>query len=290
MSLVADLMAGALDPGYADVARRRAERGEESRGVATGSRAGLLTLGLIVVGLLLATAAVQTRNRAPAAAQTKAELIREVRVRTAATDRLARDLDQLRQRVDNARSTGLSLTSEGAAAARRLQMLELATGSEAVHGPGVLVHIVEPAHPSPAADAAGADATTEDGRVLDQDLQTVVNALWAAGAEAISIDGQRLTSLSAIRSAGEAVLVNYRPLSPPYDIAAIGPSDLAQSFADSVGGRYLKALETYGITSAVTPQKDVHVAAATDLGLDQVRVTTPHAATPAATPSGKATP
>jgi uncharacterized protein YlxW (UPF0749 family) len=281
-------MEGALDPAYAEAAKARAERGRHARGVALGSRAVLLTLGLLAVGLLLATAAVQTRNRAPAAAQTKAALIEEVRSRTAATDRLARDLQKLSAEVDKARSTGLSVTSEGAAAARRLSALELVTGAEAVHGPGVHVHIAEPAHggasPTP---TSGDSSTTDDGRVLDQDLQTVVNGLWAAGAEAISIDGQRLTSLSAIRSAGEAVLVNYRPLSPPYDILAVGPRDLGQSFADSVGGRYLKALETYGISSDVTPEKDVVVPAATDLGLDQVVVTSspsPSTTTSAGTP------
>lgn len=276
MSLVADLMEGALDPAYAAAAEARARRGRHARGLATGSRAGLLTLGLLAVGLLLAVAAVQTRNRAPAAAQTKAALIEEVRSRTAATDRLARDLDTLSAQVDRARSSGLSVTSDGAAAAQRLASLSLVTGATAVHGPGVHVHIAEPDHatPSPAASGDGA-ASTDDGRVLDQDLQTIVNGLWAAGAEAISIDGQRLTALTAIRSAGEAVLVNYRPLSPPYDILAVGPRDLAQSFADSVGGRYLKALETYGITSDVSPEKDVTVPAASDLGLDQVRLSTP---------------
>lgn len=293
MSLVADLMAGALDPAYAAAAEARAQRGRHARGLATGSRAGLLTLGLLAVGLLLAVAAVQTRNRAPAAAQTKAALIAEVRARTAATDQLARQIDTLSAAVDRARTSGLSVTSEGAAAARRLDSLGLLTGAVAVHGTGVHVHVAEPAHasPSPTASGAGGD-TSDDGRVLDQDLQTIVNGLWASGAEAVSIDGQRLTALTAIRSAGEAVLVNYRPLSPPYDILAVGPRDLAQTFADSVGGRYLKALETYGITSEVTPEKDVVVPAATDLGLDQVEVRTspsPSATTRASSTSRSST-
>ena len=61
-----------------------------------------------------------------------------------------------------------------------------------------------------------------DGRVYDRDLQDVVNALWLAGAEAMSINGQRLTAATAIRSAGEAILVNSRPLSPPSLVHAIG--------------------------------------------------------------------
>ena len=49
--------------------------------------------------------------------------------------------------------------------------------------------------------------------MLDRDLQVIVNGLWAAGAEAIAVNGQRLTACSAIRSAGEAILVDFRPLS-----------------------------------------------------------------------------
>ena len=50
--------------------------------------------------------------------------------------------------------------------------------------------------------------------MIAQDLQIVVNGLWDAGAEAISVNGQRLTSKSAIRFAGQAILVNYRPADP----------------------------------------------------------------------------
>ena len=59
------------------------------------------------------------------------------------------------------------------------------------------------------------DRASDTGRVLDRDLQVMVNALWAAGAEAIAINGQRLTARSAIRYAGEAILLDFRPLVPP---------------------------------------------------------------------------
>ena len=96
----------------------------------------------------------------------------------------------------------------------------------------------------------GQDSTGSDqGRVLDRDLQIVVNGLWAAGAEAIAINGERLTSLSAIRSAGQAILVDYRPLVPPYVIEAIGdPTRLQAGFADDIAGPYVQSLEdNYGV-------------------------------------------
>ena len=73
-------------------------------------------------------------------------------------------------------------------------------------------------------DAPTDDPDTQDPtlRVQDVDLQVVVNGLWAAGAEAIAVNGHRLTSMTAIRSAGDAVLVDLVPLSSPYKVDAIG--------------------------------------------------------------------
>jgi uncharacterized protein YlxW (UPF0749 family) len=79
--------------------------------------------------------------------------------------------------------------------------------------------------------------------VLDRDLQVVVNALWAAGAEAVAINDQRLSALSAIRGAGKAVLVDFQPLVPPYQVTAIGnPARLQAGFASYGGADYLQQL------------------------------------------------
>jgi uncharacterized protein YlxW (UPF0749 family) len=103
-----------------------------------------------------------------------------------------------------------------------------------VTGPGMLVFL---ANADLAADADPVGGSAEDdasGRIRDGDLQKVVNALWAAGAEAISINGQRLGPTSAIRFAGEAVLVDFRPVTNPYEISAIGdPEAMSRSFLEN---------------------------------------------------------
>jgi uncharacterized protein YlxW (UPF0749 family) len=77
----------------------------------------------------------------------------------------------------------------------------------------------------------GGTVVDSRGRVQDGDLQLVVNALWAAGAEAVSINGQRLGPTTAIRFAGEAVLVDFRPVTNPYEISAIGdPENVSRAF------------------------------------------------------------
>ena len=95
--------------------------------------------------------------------------------------------------------------------------------------------------------------------MLDRDLQIIVNGLWAAGAEAIAINGERLTTLSAIRSAGQAILVDFRPLVPPYVVEAIGdPAHLQAGFATDMAGAYVQSLrDNYGIQVSVSSQKIV---------------------------------
>ena len=105
------------------------------------------------------------------------------------------------------------------------------------------------------------------GRVQDIDLQHVVNGLWAAGAEAISINGQRLTARSAIRTAGSAINVDFRPLSPPYAIDAIGdPKSLAARFQETSDGRYLLQLKSqFGIIYEMSTKDALTLPAAAQL-------------------------
>lgn len=259
MSLLTNLMDNSLDGGYAEAAARRA-----TTGGARWRPSWLLAVGLLGVGLLLATSAAQVRDRAPAAAEARAALTREIDRRTAATDRLEVQLDQLRASVAKGRQDALRLTTSGSELAARLANLETATGAGPVVGPAVVVRIED----APTSDSAAADGdpragdANRQGRVSDRDLQTITNELWAAGAEAIAINGQRLTALSAIRSAGEAVLVDFRPLSPPYDVVAVGDASAVQAaFAEGFGGSYLQVLKGYGITYSIDTKKRVRLPA-----------------------------
>jgi len=137
-------------------------------------------------------------------------------------------------------------------------------GAVAVRGPGLRVVLSDAAQ-----DATAADAPAGSGRVVDRDLQTVVNGLWLAGAEAVSVNGQRLTSLSAIRAAGGALLVDYRPLTPPYVLSAVGdPAALQTRLAAEAAGRYLRALQdNYGIGVRIETADALQLPAASRLEL-----------------------
>ncbi len=113
-------------------------------------------------------------------------------------------------------------------------------GLEAVTGPGVTVTL------SDASDET-ADQVIEDGEinpnrlvVHQQDIQAVVNAMWQGGAEAITLQGQRIVSTTGIKCEGNAVLIQGVPYPEPYIISAIGsPSRIESAIErDSDIGNY----------------------------------------------------
>lgn len=277
MSLLADLMANTLDEGYQREATRRAAveaagvpEGDPARPRRSGWQNGVaLVLVLGFAGLVLTVAAQQTHANAPAVAQARNDLIDRVRSETDQADDLQRRLEVLRAEVDGVRDEALAATSAGSAARAELARLSAMAGVSAVRGPGIKVVVDDAPTGSLRADGA-------TGRVLDTDLQRLLNGLWAAGAEAVSVNNQRLTQLTAVRSAGDAILVAYRPLSPPYEVLAIGnPSDLEVDFVDGPGGRWFQTLKGFGISFTVTAEKDLRLPAATGVTLRNAQVAEP---------------
>jgi uncharacterized protein YlxW (UPF0749 family) len=259
MSLLTNLMENSLDEGYAAAAARR----QPSTGDSHRRRTSLtLLFGLLAVGLLLSTAAAQARAHASSTAEARSALLAEIRGRTAANDTLEKSLERDRASVAATRKRALRLTAEGSSLAARLSPLEVVTGASPIVGPALVVHLAD----APAEDKSGADNdprtdSETDGRVTDRDLQTVVNEVWASGAEAVTVNGQRLTALSAIRSAGDAILVDFRPLSPPYDIVGVGDARAMRArFAEGFGGSYLQALRDYGISYSLSTKASARLA------------------------------
>lgn len=242
MSLLADIAANALDPGYALAAERRSalDRSAErpaDRPAARHHSAGAAVVGVVLVGLLLALAARQATVRAPAATRTRMNLAAQVQSQSAQVASLQRQVDRLQATTAADRQAALSGTAAGAALAAVVRRQELVAGVIGVTGPGLRVTLDD------------APASTRTNRVLDRDLQALVNALWAAGADAIAVDGERLTAQSAIRQAGDAVLVDFKPVMPPYVIDAVGdPVRLETSFATSAAAARMRNLaQLYGL-------------------------------------------
>src|SRR4051794_18879049 len=202
-ALLEAVVADALDPAYSAAAERRRDRPPRAR----SATVALLVAGGLVLGLVLG----RERLVAPSAEDARSALLGDARARTATVDELSSRVDALRQETNALQLSVLDASRQGRALASRTADLETATAATAVTGPGVEVTVDD------APDAGGdgtsserrPDGTVVPGRVTDRDLQDVVNALWAGGAEAISVGGIRLSPTTAIRTAGQTILADY---------------------------------------------------------------------------------
>lgn len=266
MSLLTQVMTDTVDEGYAEAARRRANEDAAGEPPQRGWTGPGLFVGLLLIGLVLAGAVVEVRERATATNEARSALLDEVQRRVSAVDAAAADLAVLRADIGRMRDEALAAGgAPGAATGEQLERLELASGSVPVEGPGLTVTIDD-------AEPVDGPPRAED-RVLDRDLQSLVNGLWAAGAEAVSVNDQRLTSLSAIRSADIAILVDYRPLLPPYVVRAVGDARAMEpAFADSTAGRELRLLvDNYGFRFDVARTERLRLPGAAALSLRTAR-------------------
>jgi len=256
------LLADALASDYADTQKTqfRNRSGRDSfRVLIVAASATLVTL---VLGMAIA----QTRIQATENSLTRNALVDRVQ----AADRRVQALEVSVLTAQNdliaAERSILAGTSLGEQAQQRLERLRSATGQSEVTGSGVTVTIDDAPVTSETA------LVNEPGKIVDRDLQIVVNGLWQAGATDIAINGRRLTPTSAIRSAGEAILVNYRPLIPPYVVSAIGPdaNQIIGRFREGTAGLLLEELEaTYGVFWELQTVGEVTLpAAASDIRQD----------------------
>lgn len=266
--LLPELLRDTLEPAYAEAAARRSA-GAPSAGSGRGRTAVVAALALL--GLLLGTAYVDARDAAPASERTRQSLLEDVRRDSARSADLRARLAALRAEVSEAVDAELRATQVGRDRREAVATLETVIGLVAVDGPGVIVTVSDAA-PVETVDPVTGDPVTavpEAGVVLDLDLQAVVNALWAAGAEAIAVNGQRLASRTSIRTAGEAVLVDFQPVLNPYVVRAIGdPARLLPRFAGSqTAARYEAYQQLYGIGFTLVAQETLSVPAASDTDL-----------------------
>lgn len=243
MTLITEMMQRPLDPGYTAAAEAREKSGLPR---ATGHQGPMLVIFAVLVGALLAISALALRAPETSASQIKSALVGRIEASRAHADAQTRLIATVRSEINATQAAALSQQSQSGLA-EELSRLELAAGTVPVTGPGLVLTIDDAAAPVDPKNAdvnKGTAAGTDEGKVIAMDLQRVVNGLWQAGAEAISVNGHRLTARAAIRFAGEAILVDYRPLVRPYAITAIGdPGSLGVEFAGNDGGSYLQSLK-----------------------------------------------
>ena len=247
MSLLNSLLANPLDAGYEHY---RAEHG--SRPASVIGKIGVFAVAVALgFGSIVATSSL----RAPAG-DVKSNLKSQASERTAAVEALNDDVQSLGRAIDQYSQSGSSASSNPAQ--------DLMTATTPVSGPGITVTLTDRSGPGKGS-----------GTVRDQDLAMVVNALWAAGAEAISINDQRIGPSTYVRTAGAVILVNITPVSSPYDVTAIGDSNaLSIALVRGNTGDYLSAVQSMTgmtVSTKVSPS----------LSMEALTLSAPEYATPA---------
>ena len=209
---------------------------------------------LIIIGMLFGTAIGLTRTLEPIQDTTRKQLqdrITLVQTEPSESQNILEDrnfdLAQLRNDATNQSNRIRNLINS-------INQLNSLSGYEAVRGDAVRVSIQSSVKPS-------LNDGVDLGIVLDSDVARVVNGLFSNGAVAISVNNYRITSTSAIRSAGKAILVGYQALTPPYEITAIGNvSEMIAEMKTGVTGQDIREISAnYGVRFKVVQLNQVTI-------------------------------
>lgn len=217
----------------------------------------ILTAVLLVAGLLVGWQ-LRAERRIRASLQIPSQRLDELtfllQEQGRRRDALEAEIARLREQLARTEERATERRGAQQALRRQLQTLRLAAGVEAVRGPGVVVELRDSPRPLRPGD--------DPNLVLVHytDVQAVVAALWAAGAEAVAVNGERVVSTTGLSCVGTTILCNARRLAPPYVVVAMGDPDALEAAMDAPSSP-LAALRAFQFPVRVTKAQDLRVPA-----------------------------
>ncbi len=218
----------------------------------------ILSLGCFIIGILIALQFEQQEKVGfPLAAYRPVDLIRMVKDSERTRGELQTQVEQLRARLAEYEFARSGRGNISRVLLEELERARLEAGLVPVHGPGIRV-ILDDSKQRP---RGGEDDYFY--LVHDVDLNQLVNELWGSGAEAITINGQRVVANSAIRCVGPTILVNAKRLGPPYRVDAIGDPDTLAGGLKMRGG-FLDAMAVsirHGVSALMTKEENLELPA-----------------------------
>lgn len=213
-----------------------------------------MTLAIFVMAFLVVaqlrtsratTSQVQVPTRNVYAMATLLRQEREARVK------LEADVADLRKQLEFYERSTTEGRSLAEAMSKELETIRIALGQKAMRGPGVVVRLADPK-----TQPKGANPVV----VTYQDIVAVINELWAAGAEAVAVNGQRVTATTGLSQVGGTVVVNLQRLDGPFDITAIGdPSTLHSAL--NIRGGLIDGLRALGLSINISRRDTITVPA-----------------------------
>jgi len=221
----------------------------------------LVPVTAVLAGLLFAASA-HTAQGTDLRAGRFSDLTGLIEATSKAVHGQEQDAAALRKQVE-AETAGAAQSSSTVAVERaRGDALLGPAGLEPVRGPGLTVSLDDaPTRPG----QAPASDNPDDLVVHQQDVQSVINALWSGGAEAMTLMGERIVSTSAVRCVGNTLLVQGRLIGPPFVIKAIGPVQAMRAAFDVEPGVVLfrHYVDDFGLRFDVMNSSTLHLPAYT---------------------------
>lgn len=264
-SLLTDLLGSGLDAGYAEAAARRAARPTHARRGSDRAFGVLAVVVVLVAGLVIALGWNEAHRSAPAAEALHQQLVDRARAAGDGADALERQVTAAAAKVAALQNTALSGDQAGRDARAALTAAQVAAGVVPVSGPGFTVKLSDPSAPdsNPAGGRAGSTPISQVRIISDLDVRDLVNVLWSAGAQAVAVNQVRITPLSAVRVAGDDILVDLRTVLSPYTIEAVGnPDTLSVAFAQSaVAARLATYAANRGVGFSFDTASSLHLPA-----------------------------
>ena len=164
---------------------------------------------------------------------------------------LQRDYDELKEKynesqeiVEEYQTSSATNSTLISSMRNQINTLSLLAGTTDVTGEGIIITLY---------DGSGANSLVHDSDVL-----TVVNELRVAGAEAISVNDQRIITTSAIRCVGSVIQVNYQKVAAPFVIKAIGNAQYLES-AMTIKNGVIDVLNGYGLKVTLSRESDIAI-------------------------------
>lgn len=184
------------------------------------------------------------------------ELKSEVLIWKEKYDEVYKRLEISEKNLEKERESASKKNDSSSELERNLKIANSIIGTTDVKGKGIIITVAD--NKSVTSESIGILDSISNYLIHDTDLLTLVNELKNAGAEAISINGERITNSTSITCDGNVILINGNKVSSPFEIKVIGSQEALLGAIQRPGG-FLEQLENYGLVSSVKKQSNVTI-------------------------------
>jgi uncharacterized protein YlxW (UPF0749 family) len=190
-----------------------------------------VTLGfaLLALGFLVAAQLAAEGPRVRYTTQERSPLVETALALQTQQEQLKQQILDLRGQIKTVEDQGQGTTAQQRELNASLQQARVAAGLIPLTGTGIVFRLADSKQPVPA------NSNPADYAVTARDIRTVIAELWLAGAEAIAVNGERVIATTGVLDIGGTILVNSAYLAPPYQVSAIGPTDMLEQLGLSQG-------------------------------------------------------